>query len=48
VAELHARGWTFHRQDDGTWDHYCAFCNHKHRQTSIYDRTIGKPREVKG
>jgi DNA-directed RNA polymerase subunit RPC12/RpoP len=40
VAELKARHWSFHHNDDGTWDHSCGQCNHKHQQTSIMDRTI--------
>jgi hypothetical protein len=46
VAELRARGWSFHLNDDEggrDWTHSCAYCNHKRRQTSIF----GKPREVK-
>jgi hypothetical protein len=38
VAELKARGWTFHRYEDGDWSHTCAYCNHKHRQTDLMDR----------
>jgi hypothetical protein len=51
VAELQARGWTFHLNDDEgarDWTHYCAYCNHKYRQTSILDGHFSKPREVKG
>jgi hypothetical protein len=50
VAELKARGWTFHLNDDEgqrDWRHYCAYCNHKRRQTDWMDRTYSKPREVK-
>jgi hypothetical protein len=49
--ELKERGWTFHLDEEGggrTWTHYCAYCNHKRRQTSMMDRTFSKPREVKG
>ena len=45
VAELKARGWSFHLNDDGTWDHTCGYCNHKHRQTDLMDR---KFHSVKG
>src|SRR5262249_13056828 len=52
VAELRARGWSFHldedtgREDSGrTWRHYCQRCAHKRRQTSIMDQRI---RSVKG
>jgi hypothetical protein len=49
VAELRSRGWSFHCDDeDRTWTHYCQRCRHKHQSVSIFDRTIGKPREVKG
>jgi hypothetical protein len=48
VDELKARGWSFHLNDDGSWDHTCGYCNYKHRQTSIMDRTFSRPREVKG
>ena len=40
VDELKARSWSFHRNDDGTWDHSCGRCVQKHRQTNILDRTI--------
>jgi hypothetical protein len=48
VAELRARGWSFHLNDDEgerDWAHYCAYCTHKRRQTSIMDQRI---RTVKG
>ena len=48
VAELRARGWSFIlNEDEGArdWAHYCAFCSHKRRQTSILDQRI---RTVKG
>jgi hypothetical protein len=50
VAELRARGWSFHCDDeDGrTWTHYCQRCQDKHRQTDWMDRHYSKPREVKG
>ena len=38
VAELKARGWSFHLNDDRTWDHTCAYCNYKHRQTDLMNR----------
>jgi len=45
VAELRARGWSFHCDDeDRTWTHYCAYCQHKRRQTNILDRPL---REVR-
>jgi hypothetical protein len=34
VAELRARGWSFHLNDDEgqrDWTHYCAYCNHKRK-----------------
>jgi len=43
VAELRARGWSFHLNDDDgqrDWTHYCAYCNHKRRQTNILDRPL--------
>lgn len=39
VAELHARGWIFTR-DDPTWRHTCQRCQYKHQQTNIMDRTF--------
>jgi hypothetical protein len=47
VAELRARGWSFHlSEDEGgrDWSHYCAYCNHKRKQTSIMNQRI---REVR-
>lgn len=38
VSELKARSWSFHHNDDGTWDHTCGRCRHKHQQTNIMDR----------
>jgi hypothetical protein len=41
VAELHARGWSFFRDDEtGEWTHYCQRCQYKRRQTSIMDQRI--------
>ena len=50
VAELRARGWSFHCDEENgrTWTHYCAYCQHKRNQTDWMDRTYSKPREVKG
>ena len=48
VAELRARGWSFHLDEDEggrDWSHYCASCNRKRRQTSILDQRI---KTVKG
>ena len=46
VAELRARGWSFHCDDeDRTWTHYCQRCQYKHRQTDLMDR---KFHSVKG
>jgi hypothetical protein len=45
VAELKSRGWSFYRDDDGDWSHYCQRCQHKHQQTNIMDRTF---KTVKG
>jgi hypothetical protein len=47
VDELKSRGWGFSREE-GDWTHSCGRCRHKHRQTSILNQTIGRPREVKG
>ena len=46
VTELKGRSWSFYRDEEtNDWTHYCAFCAHKHRQTSIMDQHI---RTVKG
>ena len=40
VAELKYRRWSFYRDEEtGDWRHYCAYCQLKHRQTSIF-RTV--------
>jgi hypothetical protein len=45
VAELKSRQWSFYREDDGDWSHYCGRCNYKHRQTDWMQRTY---KTVKG
>ena len=40
VAELKARGWTFSRDNEGVWNHTCAYCNYKSRQIPIMERTF--------
>jgi hypothetical protein len=41
VAELRARNWSFHCDDeDRTWTHYCQQCAHKRRQIDLTQRTF--------
>jgi hypothetical protein len=41
VAELKSRGWRFYRDEQtNDWSHYCAFCDHKHKQTDWMEQKI--------
>ena len=47
VAELRARGWSFHLNEDTghegggrNWTHYCQRCRRERQQTSVFDQRI--------